>query len=190
MIGWLEGRVVDVRPGEVVIEAGGVGYELRVPVSAHALLHGQDEVALFVHTHVREDQISLFGFPTRRERDTFRILIGVSGIGPRTALALLSGLPPEELAQAIEGEQWQRLAGVPGIGRRTAERVIVELKGKLQPGSGSIIPSLREDAVSALINLGYSLRTAEDTVAGVLRAEPGLELVEVLRRVLRTLTKG
>lgn len=188
MIGRLAGRIVELSPGEVVLDVGGVGYELRVPVSAHAVLSSLQEVTVFVHTHVREDQIALFGFPTRAERDTFRSLIAVAGVGPRTALALLSGLTPADLAGAIEGEQWRRLAAVPGIGRRTAERLIVELKGKLGGIAG---PSggVREDAVSALINLGYAAKDAEAAVSEVLRTGGELGLDQLLPRVLKLLVR-
>ena len=188
MIGRLSGRIAELGPGEVVVDAGGVGYEIRVPVSAHAWLAGRPEATLYVHTHVREDQIALFGFPTRSERDTFRSLIAVSGVGPRTALALLSGLTPLDLAAAIEGEQWRRLAAVPGIGRRTAERLIVELKGKLGAGTGAS-GGVREDAVSALVNLGYSVKDAEAAVAEVLRTDGELGLDQLLPRVHKLLVR-
>ncbi len=186
MIGHLEGRVLELQPGLVVLEAGGVGYEVHLPVSAHPFLAGRERAALFVHTHVREDQLALYGFPSRRERDTFRLLLGVAGVGPRTALALLSGLTPDELAAAVESEQWRRLAAAPGIGKRTAERLIVELKGKLEAtGRESVSP--RQDAVSALVNLGYSSRAAEEAVGELLRGRPEMGLDELLRRALQAL---
>jgi Holliday junction DNA helicase RuvA len=190
MIGYLEGRILDLAPGKVVLSAGGVGYEISVPLSSHPLLAGSESAALFVHTHVREDVLALYGFPSRRERDTFRLLLGVSGIGPRTALALLSSLTPDDLVLAIESEQWRRLAAVPGIGKRTAERLVVELKGKLgdavQPIGGAPV---RDDAVSALINLGYPARAAEEVVADLLRATPDLELGLLLRQALKKLVR-
>lgn len=189
MIGFLDGRVVELLPGEVLLEAGGVGYEVRVPLSAHRALVGQERVSLFVHTHVREDQLSLYGFPSRRERDTFRTLLQVSGVGPRTALGLLSGLSPDELSAAVEGERWRTLAAVPGIGRRTAERVIVELKGKLAAPSGVTGGSVRDDAVSALVNLGYASKAADEVVGDLLRSEPEIELGELLRQALRALVR-
>lgn len=188
MIGRLSGRIAELGPGELVLDVGGVGYELRVPVSAHAWLAGRPEATLYVHTHVREDQIALFGFPTRLERDTFRSLIAVTGIGPRTALALLSALTPAELGAAIEGEQWRRLAAVPGIGRRTAERLVVELKGKLAAGAAAP-GGVREDAVSALVNLGYSAKDAEAAVAEVLRTGGEMGLDQLLPRVLKVLVR-
>lgn len=189
MIAFLDGELLDLQPGLAVVACGGVGYEVRLPLSAHPDLAGRPRVALWIHTHVREDQLALFGFPTRGERDMFRALIAVSGVGPRMALALLSGLNPEEVAAAVEGEQWRRLAAVPGIGKRTAERLIVELKGKVQPGAPAGGLSLREDAVSALVNLGYAQRLAEEAVGELLRGAPGMELGELLRRALQSLTR-
>jgi Holliday junction DNA helicase RuvA len=186
MIGHLDGRVLELQLGLVVLEAGGVGYEVHLPVSAHPFLLGCERAALFVHTHVREDQLALYGFPTRQERDTFRLLLSVSGVGPRTALALLSGLTPDELATAVESEQWRRLAAAPGIGKRTAERLIVELKGKLEATTRGV-SSPREDAVSALVNLGYPARAAEQAVSDLLRAHPEVDLDELLRRALQAL---
>lgn len=186
MIGLLDGTILELQPGEVLLEAGGVGYEVRVPLSAHRVLTESDRARLFIHTHVREDVLALFGFLSRAERDTFRRLLAVSGIGPRIALALLSGLTVEELAAAVEGERWQRLSGVPGVGRRTAERLVVELKGKMRPGALGA-GDVREDAVSALVNLGYSSRDAERVVGELVRAEPEVELPELLRRALKEL---
>lgn len=188
MIGRLSGRIVELAPGELVLDAGGVGYEVRVPVSAHAWLASQQETTLWVHTHVREDLMALYGFPTRVERDTFRSLIAVTGVGPRTALALLSGLSPAELAGAIESEQWRRLAAVPGIGRRTAERLVVELKGKLA-ASGTPSGGVRDDAVSALVNLGYPTKDAEAAVAEVWRTDGEMGLDQLLPRVLKLLVR-
>jgi holliday junction DNA helicase RuvA len=189
MIGHLEGRIVDLVPGKVLLAAGGVGYEVSVPLSAHPLLAGHDSAALFVHTHVREDQLALYGFPTRRERDTFRTLLTVSGIGPRIALALLSSLTPDDLVLAIEGEQWRRLATVPGIGKRTAERLVVELKGKLGQVVQPLAGSAREDAISALVNLGYPMRSAEEVVSELLRATPEIDLGALLRQALKKLVR-
>ncbi len=188
MIGHLSGRLVELRPGEVILESGGVGYEVRIPLSAHRVLEGAAEAALFVHTYVREDQLALYGFPSREERDLFRRLLLVAGVGPRTALALLSGLSPDELAAAVEAEQWRRLAAVPGIGKRTAERLVVELKGKLAAAAAAP-PSRHDDAVSALVNLGYPVKTAEDAVARVLRDGGDTDLGDILRRALQHLVR-
>jgi Holliday junction DNA helicase RuvA len=189
MIGHLEGRLLDLEPGLALVESGGVGYEVRVPLSAHGALAGASSVALFIHTHVREDQLALFGFVSRRERDLFRDLIAVAGVGPRTALALLSGLTPDEVAAAVESEQWRPLAAVPGIGRRTAERLVVELKGKVSARPATARGSLRQDAVSALVNLGYPVKAAEQAVADALRETPQSTLEEVLPAALKALVR-
>ena len=189
MIAYLEGRLLELAPGRIVVEAGGIGYELHVPLSAHRVLAGHKTASLFVHTHVREDVLALYGFPTGAERDAFRSLIAVAGVGPRTALALLSGLTPAEVAAAVEGEEWRVLAAVPGIGRRTAERLIVELKGKLAAAPSTASAGVRADAVSALANLGYPAKAADEAVGGLLRSDPDIELGELLRRALKSLTR-
>ncbi len=188
MIGHLTGKPLAIQPGVVLLEVGGVGYEVRVPLSSYHVLTGRREISLFVHTHVREDQITLYGFPQLEERETFRALIAVAGVGPRTALAVLSGLAPADLAEAVEAGQWRRLAAVPGIGRRTAERLIVELKGVLAVPVAAPTPA-RDDAVSALVNLGYAPRAAEEAVVAVLREQPELALAELLPRALKILMR-
>jgi len=189
MIGSLTGRIVEQRPGEALLDVSGVGYEVRTPLSTQGALAGREIVTLHIHTHVREDQISLYGFASRSERDTFRLLISVSGVGPRTALALLSGMSPTELAGAIAGEQWRRLASVPGIGKRTAERLIVELKDKLGWAGEGGTASVRADAVSALTNLGYPAKVAEEAVGELLRGGAEVPLAELLPRALKLLVK-
>ncbi|MGC8916014.1 MAG: Holliday junction branch migration protein RuvA [Thermoanaerobaculum sp.] len=189
MIAYLSGRVLHLAPGTVVLEAGGVGYEVHLPLSALAKLHGRESAALFIHTHLRQDQLTLFGFPTAAERDVFRLLLGVAGVGPRMALALLSSLTPEELTVAVEGGQWQLLAQAPGVGRRTAERVVVELKGKLAKLVQPPVTPIRDDAVSALVNLGYPSKQAADVVSALLREKGDWELAELLREALRRLVK-
>jgi len=189
MIAFLHGRVLALAPGQVVLEAGGVGYELAVPLSAYPKLQGKQEASLWVHTYLRQDQLSLFGFPSPMEREVFRLLLGVAGVGPRMALALLASFTPEELAAAVEGSHWQLLAQAPGVGRRTAERVVVELKGKLAKVVEPPALSLREDAVSALANLGYSAKQAAEVVGALLRERADWELAELLREALRRLAQ-
>ncbi len=189
MIGHLEGQVRELHPGVLLLDVGGVGYEVHVPLSLLPRATRGVELGLFVHTHVREDALTLFGFLSARERDTFRALLAVAGVGPRTALALLSGLEPDELAAAIDAEQWRRLAAVPGIGRRTAERIIVELKGKLARAERAEAASPRADAISALVNLGYPRRAAEEAIGELARGGEGLELGELIREALRRLVR-
>mgnify|MGYP001026416380 CR=1 FL=1 len=190
MIAFLHGRLLSLAPGQVVLEVGGVGYELAVPLSAYSKLQGKGEASLWVHTYLRQDQLSLFGFPSQLEREVFRLLLGVVGVGPRMALAILASLSPEELAAAVEGSQWQLLAQAPGVGRRTAERVVVELKGKLAKLVQPPALSLRDDAVSALANLGYSTKQAAEVVGALLRERGEWGLADLLREALRRLVQA
>jgi len=180
MIARLRGILEEKSPDRIVLDVKGVGYDLRVPLSTYgALPELGTEVRLLVHTHVRDDAISLFGFASSRERFLFEKMIGVNGIGPRLAIALLSGLPPEELVEAIRSGEAASLCRIPGVGRKTAERLVVDLRDKLDSiagsGPGSCEPSARkgkggdgavlEDVLSALVNLGYPARAAEKAVA-------------------------
>lgn len=172
MIGRLSGSLIEKQPPQIVLDVGGVGYELDVPMGTFydlPVLGGQ--VALFTHYVVREDAHLLYGFATRSERDTFRSLIKITGIGPKIALAILSGMNADELALAIAGEDTARLAKVPGIGKKTAERLVLELRGKLGSlSAGSMplggkalpaqVPSPRQDILHALLALGYNEREA------------------------------
>ena len=199
MIGRLTGRLVDCEPGSAVLDVGGVGYELRIPLSTYYRLSARpDPAILFVHTHVREDALALFGFATREERAAFERLISISGVGPRMALAVLSGIGVEELSRAVAEGDRGRLERIPGIGRKTAERILLELKDKAEAGRPeraarpALSPEggLREDAVSALVNLGYApdaARRAVEQAAG--EAGEGGELGGLLRAALRRLVR-
>ncbi len=168
MIGRLSGTLIEKQPPQIVLDAGGVGYELDVPMGTFYDLPALGaQVTLFTHYVVREDAHLLYGFATRSERDTFRALIKISGIGPKIALAILSGMNADELALAIAGEDTARLAKVPGIGKKTAERLVLELRGKLGSASGTtfsgkalpaMAPTPRQDILHALLALGYNER--------------------------------
>ena len=201
MIGRLTGRIVELSPGEVVLDVGGVGYELRVPVSAHAVLSSLQEVTVFVHTHVREDQIALYGFLTTLELQLFERLIAVSGIGPKLALAALSGIEPGELVRAVRTADVARLSSIPGIGKKTAERISLELKDKLPASLVPGVPvagapagdgAMRDDLLSALLNLGYQRAGAEKAVDAALKAPPGSPppaFEQALRAALRGMSR-
>lgn len=172
MIGLLRGRLLDKRPNQVILDVGGVGYLVAVPLSTFAALgelHG--EVTLLIHTHVREDALALYGFLSAREKHLFELLLGASGVGPSLALKILSGMNVEELVPAIRTGDLARLTKIPGVGRKTAERMVVELKDKLEavavetekPAAASPA-GVEADVASALINLGYDERTAEAAV--------------------------
>ncbi len=165
MIGRLTGTLADKAPPQVLVDANGVGYEVDVPMSTFYNLPGLGErITLLTHLVVREDAHLLYGFLTAAERSTFRELIRISGIGPRTALSVLSGLSVAELAQAVGQQQSGRLVKVPGIGKKTAERLLLELKGKLAPDLGPAgsapVSDAQADIVQALVALGYSEREA------------------------------
>jgi Holliday junction DNA helicase RuvA len=188
MIGRLEGRLELVDPGTVIVDAGGVGYLVSITLRAFQQLSGHHQTTLWIHTQVKDDAIDLYGFPEQAELDAFRRLIGVAGVGPRTALAVLSSLTPGELAAAVESGDALLLQKTPGVGKKTAQRIVLELRGRLEeaaPGAGD----LRSDAVSALVNLGYPARNAQKAVDSVLLEGPDEDITEVLRLSLQRLTR-
>ncbi len=172
MIGQLRGRLTDKRPNQVLVDVGGVGYIVMVPLSTYATLGElHTEVTLLIHTHVREDALSLYGFLSSREKHFFEMLLSASGVGPSLALKILSGMSVEELVPAIRGSDLARLTKIPGVGRKTAERMVVELKDKLdavtvevERPAASSPAGVEADVVSALVNLGYEARAAESAV--------------------------
>ncbi len=199
MIALLAGRIVEKVPSRVIVDVGGVGYEVLVPLSTYYVLGDAGApVTLRVHTHVREDAIALYGFASSLEQDLFERLIAISGIGPKLALAVLSGIEPVELIRAIRNQDVARLTRIPGIGRKTAERVGLELKDRLPavPGApgepASVAPEdqRRGDLVSALVNLGYQRAVAEKAVDRALEAVPDGAFAHVLRHALKSMMKA
>jgi Holliday junction DNA helicase RuvA len=202
VIAHLRGRLFDKQPHRLVVDVGGVGYDVFVPLSTfYRLGDPGDEVALRIHTHVREDAFTLYGFATRLEQDLFERLIGVSGIGPKLALAVLSGIEPVELVRAIERGDVARLTAIPGVGKKTSERLVLELKDRLprplsvDAGAGVAAPEaplLRDDVLSALLNLGYHRPLAERAVDAAIKSfgsttDAGFE--RTLKQALRELAK-
>ena len=191
MIGRLTGVVAQKSPPQVLVDVGGVAYEVDVPMSSFYHLPAVGErTALLTHFVVREDAQQLFGFLTAAERDAFRQLIRISGVGPRTALSVLSGLSVDELAQAVAQQQAVRLTKVPGIGKKTAERLLLELRGKLAPdlagAGGAPADDAQADIVQALLALGYSEREATAALKS-LPAEVGV--AEGIRLALKSLSR-
>lgn len=198
MIAFLRGRIHEKRPNRVTLDVQGIGYDVAVPLSTfYALGEEGSEAALRVHTHVREDALLLFGFATALEQAVFERLIAISGIGPKLALAVLSGIEPAELVGAVQRGDVVRLTRIPGVGKKTAERIGLELKDKLpddlvQAGATAATPGdrLRADLASALVNLGYH-RSAVDTVLDArLKDDPAPVFEAVLRAALRELGRA
>ena len=186
MIGRLSGKLVAKQPPQVLVDCSGVAYEIDVPMSTfYALPATGDAVTLYTHLVVREDAHTLYGFATLEERTAFRQLIRISGIGARTALAVLSGLSVGELATSIAMQDASRLTKVPGIGKKTAERLLLELKGKMQV---SDLPREKgSDVLNALLSLGYSEKEALLAVKGL---PPGVAVAEGIRAALKALAKS
>ena len=199
MIAHLRGRILEKSPNRLVVDVAGVGYDVFVPLSSfYGLADAGGDVALRIHTHVREDALVLYGFLTLLEQELFERLIGVSGIGPKLALAVLSGIEPRELIRAIERGDMGRLTAIPGVGKKTSERIVLELKDRLpraaagapSEGDASVDGSpVRDDVLSALLNLGYHRPLAEKAVASALKIVPdgGFELA--LKQALRELAR-
>jgi Holliday junction DNA helicase RuvA len=196
MIGLLRGRLLDKRPNQVILDVGGVGYLVAIPLSTFATLGElHAEVTLLVHTHVREDALALYGFLSAREKHLFELLLGASGVGPTLALKILSGMNVEELIPAIRTGDLARLTKIPGVGRKTAERMVVELKDKLEAVTveAEKLPAASPagaaaDVKSALINLGYDERAAEAAVAEAKRQAGTANFENLLRATLAALS--
>ena len=188
MIGKLVGTLSSKHPPQVVVDVGGVGYELDVPMSTFFNLPPTGEtVTLHTHLVVREDAHALYGFGSGEERAAFRRLIRISGVGARTALAVLSGLSVAELAQAVAAQETGRLTRIPGIGKKTAERLLLELKGKLAESTARPAPGAASDVLNALLGLGYSEKEA---LAAIKRLAPGVSVAEGIRAALKALAKS
>jgi len=197
MIGQLRGRLAEKRPNQVLVDVGGVGYLVQVPLSTYgALGELHTEVTLLIHTHVREDALALYGFVSAREKHFFEMLLSASGVGPTLALKILSGMSVEELVPAIRNSDLGRLTKIPGVGRKTAERMVVELKDKLDTVTvaeverpvASSPAGIEADVVSALVNLGYEARAAEAAVTEAKRETPSNNFEKLLRASLQVLS--
>jgi Holliday junction DNA helicase RuvA len=192
MIGKLTGTLLEKNPPQILVDCHGVGYEVDVPMSTFYLLPATgEEVSLLTHFVVREDAQILYGFGTAAEREAFRQLIKISGVGPRTALSVLSGLSVAELAQAVSAQEAGRIVKVPGIGKKTAERLLLELKGKIGadlglPGAAAAVGDAAGDIQQALMALGYN----EKDAAAALKALPaGVGVADGIKLALKSLAK-
>lgn len=197
MIALITGKLVQKQPNQIIVEVGGVGYELTIPLSTYYELGdpGMD-ITLRVHTHVREDALQLFGFRTEQEKKIFLHLTSVTGIGPKLAITILSGMGADDLVRAIQTGDLARLVGIPGVGKKTAERMLVELKEKMQSLSPAAAEkpamtaaALTDDVVSALVNLGYPKNVAEKAASSALKEMPDANFSATLKLALRNLAK-
>lgn len=206
MIAHLNGRLLSKEPNSVIVDVAGVGYDVSIPLSTfYELADVGADVQLRIYTHVKEDALQLYGFRTARERELFVNFISVSGIGPKIGIALLSGMSADELIASIKNNNLARLTLIPGVGRKTAERLIVDLREKMtalatahaieEPGTrtDASIPSadddVRSQALSGLLNLGYQRSSAEKAIDSVLNEDGELTVESVLRRALRKLAR-
>lgn len=200
MIAFLRGQILDKQPNLLIVDVQGVGYEVRVPLSTYYDVGTVGtEVALRIYTHVREEALQLYGFLTTLEEQLFERLIAISGIGPKLAVAVLSGIEPREFVSAVQRGDIARLTGIPGVGRKTAERIVLELKDRLAylavPVDGDkSVPAasgerLRDDVLSALQNLGYHRPLAEKAVDSTLSSTSAPNFEQALRAALRELMR-
>ena len=200
MIAALEGRLTEKHPSRIVVDVQGVGYEVHVPLSTfYELGEPGSDVSLRIHTHVREETLALFGFASTLELQLFERLISVNGIGPRLALTALSGIEPPELVRSVRQGDVARLTGIPGVGKKTAEPMVVELRDNLPNiASADTVPAslikgeaddLRGDVISALLNLGYHRQLAEKAIKTALNGSDDLVFEDLLRQALRELAR-
>lgn len=204
MIAFLSGKLLEKEANTVILDVGGVGYEVAIPLSTFYELGELGEtVALRIYTHVREDTLQLFGFKTLRERELFLHLISVSGIGPKSAITALSGMSADEIIGAIRSNNLARLNSIPGVGKKTAERLVIELRDKIAKLAGLASEEMKaegipassgddiyDDAISALINLGYQHASAEKALKQAMQEGTEMSVQKLLRRSLQLLAKG
>jgi holliday junction DNA helicase RuvA len=197
MIGRLTGRLASKATDHVLLDVGGVGYLVHIPLSTfYDLPEAESPASLFVHTHVREDTLALYGFLTERERSLFQMLMSVAGIGPKVALTVLSGMPPSELISALSKQDVRRLVAIPGVGKKTAERMVLELAEKVarlsaEPSAEAPAAVPADDVVSALVNLGYRKSEADRAVETIARlGAPPNDFGSYLKEALKRLTGG
>ncbi len=193
MIGFLTGKIISSKPTKILLDVSGVGYVVNISINTFENISDKESASLFIHTSVKEDSITLFGFFTESEKDMFELLVSVNGIGPKIALSILSGIRIDDLKNAIESSDVSRIVAVPGIGRKTAERLVLELKSKVdkivEEGSTAIPFSIKNEAVSALTTLGYNSKIAEKVVRDVLSENGSISLEETIKKALGNLNK-
>lgn len=195
MIGYLTGKIVSKKPTKIILDVNGVGYLINISISTFEKITDQEQVSLYTFLSVKEDSLDLYGFYTMAEKEMFELLISVSGIGPKIAQSILSGIQIDELREALKTNNLSRLTAVPGVGRKTAERMLVELRDKVDAltekievvSAGSY--NIRNDAVTALTNLGYNSKIAERTIRAVLDKNPSITIEELIKEALASMNR-
>ncbi len=202
MIAFITGTILDKTPNVLIVEVQGIGYQIFIPLNTfYRLPEVKESVSLYIHTHVREDALQLYGFLTRLEKELFLLLLGVSGVGPKVALGILSGMELTELVQALRDGNVDRLRAIPGVGPKTAGRLVLELREKVSAlslaglqtpiSAGSESDKIKEDALSALVNLGYSRNEAKRVIDKIAEGEEAKSdsVEELIKKALKKLAK-
>lgn len=193
MIGYLSGKIISKKPTKIIIDVGGVGYLVNISISTFEKLADKEEASLYTYLSVKEDSLDLYGFYTVAEKEMFELLISVSGIGPKTAQSILSGIQIDDLKEALKSGNISRIISVPGIGRKTAERMMVELRDKVDSLAESIegisfsTSNVRTDAIAALVNLGYNQKVADRAVRAVTDKNPNISIEDLVKEALSVL---
>lgn len=193
MIAYLNGKIFSLSPTGVILDVQGVGYDVHISVPTFEKLNGKETASLFIYTSVKEDSISLYGFSEREEKNIFELLISVNGIGPKSAMTILSGIQPNDLRNAIESADISRLTAMPGVGKKTAERIVLELRGKLtdsviSTAGAAPVRGVRSEAILALTTLGYNRSIAEKITKEIAEVSPSITIEEMIKQALRKLS--
>ena len=192
MIGFLTGNLISLKPTKLLLDVNGVGYSVNISINTFENISDKKFISLYIYTSVKEDSITLFGFYNETEKEMFELLISVSGIGPKLALSILSGIQVNELKEAIEAGNISRLVAIPGVGRKTAERVVLELRSKVEKikqAGETILYSVKQEAISALTTLGYNYKLSENAVRDILSSSKDISLEELIKRALGVFNK-
>ncbi len=195
MIDYIKGSIAEINPSELTLECGGIGYRILISLQTYEVLNGKSEIKVYIHHYIREDEELYYGFSSKDERELFRLLISVSGIGASTARMMLSSLSSEEIRNAILAEDINKIKSIKGIGSKSAQRLILELKDKITKGAGSDSPSLLstssnpsvEEATTALVMLGFTKPNVSKAISAVLKEKPSASLEELIKLSLKRL---
>lgn len=194
MIGYLTGKIISTKPTKIILDVNGVGYNINISINTFEKISEKESVSLFIYTNVKEDSITLFGFYSETEKEMFELLISVNGIGPKLGQSILSGIQVEDLRNAIQSGDVSRIISIPGIGRKTAERLMLELRSKVDNIASSEEVhssfSIKNEAIAALTTLGYNIKTAENSVREILLKNSDINLEELIKNSLALLNKG